>query len=411
MDVLTFGCAMNQAESEIIGGLLAERGLSDADVVVVNTCTVKSPTESKIVRLLRKLEAEGRRVVVAGCLPPARPSLPGEFPLFSFIGVNTGDVVEAVEAAASGGRLVRVEESDDKSSMPRKRLNPVVGILPIAQGCLGGCSYCQVRNVRGGLKSYGPKRLLAEARGMVASGAREIWVTGQDTGAYGLDIKTSLPELLGELSSLDGDFRIRVGMMNPNHALSMLDELVEAFRSEKIYKFVHVPVQSGDDGVLQDMNRRYSANDYKTVVNAFAKLDATVSTDVIVGYPTEGGEAFQNTVDLIRETKPDVLNSTRYWPRPGTEAAGLKQLPGSEVKRRSRIIGEEFKACGLERNKKWVGWRGKALLSEGNPDGTFTARNDWYKPIVLSGSKLGEDVEVEVEECTYYDLRGRVSSR
>jgi threonylcarbamoyladenosine tRNA methylthiotransferase CDKAL1 len=405
VELVTFGCAASQAESEIICGLLAESGLEGADVVVVNTCTVKSPTESKILRLLRHLERDGRNVAVAGCLPAARKSVADEFPRFSFIGVNTRDIVEAVSAAASGGRCVRIVGSDDKSCMPRVRANPVVGILPIAEGCLGGCSYCQTRVARGGLRSYPAAKLRKEAEQMVADGAMELWVTAQDTGAYGKDTGTSLPELLNELAGIDGDFRIRVGMMNPDHALSMLDEIVAAFSNDRIYKFLHLPVQSGDDGVLKDMGRRYTVDGFREVVKAFERLGTTLSTDVIVGYPTEDDTAFKGTVALVRDVKPEVLNISRYWPRPGTAAAKLKQLPGTETKRRSGVMNQLFRKVGLERNRKWLGWAGCVLVSEANADGTFTARNDWYKPVIVKGARLGERVNVKVADATYYDLR------
>ncbi len=407
MELVTFGCAVSQAESEIIAGIIAERGLMEADVVVVNTCTVKSPTETKIVRLLRKLEAEGRRVVVAGCMPSARPGLADEFPAFSFIGVNTHDVADAVKAASDGGRLVRIAEPADKTALPRRLMNRAVGIVPIAEGCLGGCSYCQTRLARGGLKSCPPRSIIRQVEEMLSCGVREVWLTGQDTGAYGLDLKTNLPKLLNALSGVEGDFMMRVGMMNPDHAAGMLDELLESYRSPKVYGFLHLPVQSGDDRVLKDMNRKYTVDDFRAVAAAFRRIGATLSTDVIVGYPTESEGAFENTVALIEEAKPDILNSTRYWPRPGTAAAALRQLPGGTVKARSRRMADVFKRVGLERNGRWAGWRGSCLVSEENPDGTCTARNRWYKPIVVPGGVLGERIEVEVTGHTYYDLRGR----
>jgi threonylcarbamoyladenosine tRNA methylthiotransferase CDKAL1 len=409
MEVVTYGCALNRADGEILAGLLREAGLGEAHVIVVNTCTVKSPTETKILRKLRELEAAGEKVVVAGCIPAARPGIAEEFPTFSFIGTNVEAAAEAVRRAAAGGRHVDISGAGDKSSLPQDRGNPAVGIVPIAEGCLGACAYCQTKNARGSLRSGKPKDIVRRAEGFAAAGAREIWLTAQDTGAYGLDIGTDLPELLAAVSSAEGDFKVRVGMMNPDHAARMLDRLVEAYAHERVYKFLHLPVQSGDDRVLADMGRRYTAEEFKDVARAFRPLKATLSTDVILGYPTEGVDAFKNTVRLVEEVKPDVLNSTRYWPRPGTPAARLKQLPGKETKRRSRIIGEVFARCGLERNTAWVGWEGPCLVSEENPDGTYTARNAWYKPIVVKGKGLlGKTVSVEVRKATSYDLRGAV---
>jgi threonylcarbamoyladenosine tRNA methylthiotransferase CDKAL1 len=312
-----------------------------------------------------------------------------------------------VKAASSGIRYVNIGGGGEKTSLPQLKGNSVVGIIPIAEGCLGACSYCATKKARGALRSYGIRSIALRVERFLAEGAREIWLTAQDTGAYGLDAGTSLPRLLNAVCELDGDFRVRVGMMNPNHAKSMLGPLLESFSHPKMYRFLHLPVQSGDDGVLRDMGRRYTVAEFNAVVEAFRPLDATISTDVILGYPTESEEAFQNTLRLIEEAKPDVLNSTRYWPRPGTAAAALKQLPGSETKRRSRMVSDLFKKVGLERNRRWVGWRGSCLPSERNPDGTATARNDWYKPIIIDGAELGERLDAEIQKATYYDLRGR----
>jgi threonylcarbamoyladenosine tRNA methylthiotransferase CDKAL1 len=408
--VETYGCALNQADSEFIQGLLREQGLEDAGVLVVNTCTVKSPTENKILKRLRRLESEGRKVVVAGCLPAARPSVVDDFPSFSFIGTNVSAVVEAVSAAAAGERYVNITEPGEKIVLPQVKSNPVVGIIPIAEGCLGSCTYCITRSARGVLRSCRVRDVVRRVEESVSDGVRELWVTAQDTGAYGRDIDSSLPRLLNRITEVEGDFRVRVGMMNPHHALEMLDELLQAFREDRIYKFVHVPVQSGSDHVLEDMGRDYKMEDFRLVVDGFRReFNATISTDVITGYPTESMEDFKATVDLIKEVKPDVLNVSRYWARPGTEAALLKQLPGRETKKRSRIVGKVFRETGLERNKSWVGWRGRCVVSEENDDGTYTARNDWYKPIIIGGNDLlGDVVDVEVTEATYYDLRAQL---
>jgi len=409
VEIETYGCAVNQADSEAISGILTASSLLGADVTVVNTCTVKSPTESKILRRLRQLKSGGRKVVVAGCIPAARPAVADEFPTFSFIGVNSRDVAEAVRCAQDGRRYVNISTESDGPGLPCIAGNPLIAIVQISAGCLGSCSYCQTKLARGNLKSFRESDIKDKVEHAIVEGAKEVWLTSQDTGAYGLDIKSNLPSLLSLILSLDGDFRVRVGMMNPNHALRMLDDLVEAYMGEKVYKFLHLPVQSGDDGVLKDMNRLYTVGEFREVVSAFSKLNVTLSTDVIVGYPTETKEAFENTLKLIEEVKPDVLNVTRYWPRPGTRAAGLKPVVGSEVKCRSRLVNALFKQVGLERNSRWVGWKGKALISEVNPDGTFTARNDWYKPIVVEGGRLGEKVNVNVIRATYYDLRGETT--
>lgn len=415
VSIETYGCAANHADGEAMAGVLEARGHEivgeGGDVVVVNTCTVKTPTERRMRRRLRGLAGAGARVVVAGCMPAAQPDLVDEFPSFSFIGVNSGDIAAAVSAAGLGERYVSIEEASGKESLPSVRSNPVVLILPVSEGCLGACSYCITRLARRGLRSYRMGVLVQRVEEAASHGVKEIWVTSQDTGAYGMDFGGSLPQLLCAVAGVSGDFRVRVGMMNPHHALGMLDELTGAFKNEKIYGFAHVPVQSGDDGVLSDMGRPYSVDDFIEVVSAFRrKLDATVSTDVICGYPTESESAFENTMELIKKVEPDVLNVSRFWPRPGTAAAGLPQLPGRVTKDRSRRAGRLFEEVGLARNGRWVGWRGRALVSEENPDGSFTARNQQYKPIIVKAGRrlLGRWIDVEIKEATHYDLRGKI---
>ncbi len=410
VEIETYGCATNQADSEFMAGLLEEKGYAigkDGDILVINTCTVKTPTERKIIKRLKKLRNSNRRVIVTGCLPRAQPEIVDEFPEFSFLGTNIGDIPEAVEKE----RFVRISDGGCRFKFPRKRNNPVVGIIPIAQGCVGNCSYCIVRRARGRLHSYRPELILADVRKAISEGVREFWFTAQDTGAYGKDTGTSLPELLGRVSKIEGEFMVRVGMMNPDHVLEFLDELIAAYRTEKIYKFLHIPLQSGDDRVLRDMNRHYTAGDFKTIIKEFRSAfpGITISTDVILGFPTESEEAFKNTLSLLKETEPEVLNISRFWLRPGTDAERLKQLPTRISKDRSRLVNSVFKEYALRKNQKWIGWEGRVLVSKISRGG-YTARNSAYKPIVIHSERRlrGEFIWVRITDATYYNLMGEV---
>lgn len=419
INILTYGCASNQADSEHLTGLLEQDGHvmvgddDEADVIVVNTCTVKTPTELKIVKRLRQYEQAGVRVVVAGCMPAARKSMTVDFPSFSFIGTNVSDIVEAVDEALAGNCYESISAPRMKMGMPKVRRNRFVEIIPVAEGCLGSCNYCLTRSARGALKSYPIADIVERVKVAASSGVRELWLTGQDTGAYGMDSCSSLPVLLNSVTGVGGDFRVRVGMMNPDHTLAILDELLDSFESEKVYRFVHIPLQSGSDKVLEDMGRRYSVKDFLMVCEKFRqRFDATISTDIICGYPTESEDDFDDTVIAVEALKPDVLNVSRFWARPGTPAAGLKQHPGRVTKERSRIMNKVFKRIGLERNSRWKGWEGEAIVSGMNPDGTFTARNTHYKPIIIKGENLlGDTVNVGVTDCTYYDLRGHYEKK
>ena len=406
---------MNKAASEVAAGLLLEKGyeLCDDDffdAVVINTCTVKTPTENKIIKRLDRLACEDKKAVVAGCLPGTCPGLVERFPSFSFVGTNVLDIPAALDAALKGRRLVKIDSCGCEPGHYRKRENPEIGVIPISQGCLGRCSYCIVKKARGELKSFPAECIVKDARTAISEGVREIWLTSQDCGAYGLDCGTNLPKLLRQVSGIEGGYMIRVGMMNPNHVLSFLHELIEAYKDPRVYKFLHVPVQSGDDKVLGDMNRFYRVADFKKIVEEFRREvpEITISTDIIAGFPTEDDEAFQNSLDLLEEIRPDVLNISRFWVRPGTVAEKMKQLHGRVTNQRSRRVAELFGRIAQGNNKKWVGWEGTVLVSEKGKRGDFCARNYAYKPVILKGKEdiMGRFLKVRITDATRNDLRG-----
>lgn len=409
--VEVFGCSANVADSEIASGLLREAGHNivarpgEADVHVVLTCVVKTPTERKVIRRLRELSAGGRPLVVASCMPKAErglveavaqeASLIGPDDLHRIVGVVEETLEGRRTVALGGGPPVR-------TCLPRVRRNPVVHIAPVASGCLGDCSYCIVKNARGRLHSFPADGIVEDARRAIEEGCREIWVTAEDTAAYrwrGVD----LPQLLGELSDLDGRFYIRVGMMTPNQAEPILEELLEAYRSEKVFKFLHLPVQSGSDEVLKRMRRRYTVDKFREIVARFreAHPDLSLSTDIICGFPGETEEQFKESMSLVEEIAPDVLNISRFWPRPGTEAAGIEgQLHGRETKRRSRLLTRLWRRLSLERGRRWIGWKGAVLIDEHGRGGSLVGRNYAYKPVAVEAeAALGEFVEVQVTDA------------
>jgi MiaB/RimO family radical SAM methylthiotransferase len=234
----------------------------------------------------------------------------------------------------------------------------------------------------------------------VSCGVKEFWLTSQDTACYGKDLGASLPELLQNVCSVEGQFFVRLGMMNPDHVLGMLDELVEAYAEKKVFKFLHLPVQSGDDSVLKLMNRRYSVDEFKQVVSVFRKKmpKLTLSTDVICGFPGETKEAFDNTLKLVEEVEPDVVNVSKFFARPKTPAERLVPLAPTELNRRSRVLSELCKRVSFEKNKLWVGWQGTVLFDERGKEGSFMGRNFAYKPVVVKSidSLIGKFVDVRV---------------
>jgi len=287
-----------------------------------------------------------------------------------------------------------------KLEQPTLRLSRVIGIIAISEGCLGDCAYCCVRFARGKLYSFPLDEIVKKVKEAISEGIREIWLTSQDSGAYGMDSNTNLAELLNECSRIPRKFMIRVGMMNPNHALRILPELIESFKSEKIFNFLHLPVQSGDNNVLKRMNRRYTVEEFKKTVEAFRKEipDLTLSTDIICGFPGEDPEAFKNTINLLKEVKPDIVNVSRFFPRPGTPAEKMEQLDVKLIKSRSRRLSEIAKSISLERNKRWLGWEGEILIDEKGKGYSWIGRNFSYKPIVVKSREnlIGRFLRVKV---------------
>ncbi len=401
--LITYGCTLNRADSDVIRGILLSNGFEEsaspeeADVVILNTCTVKGATEQKIIEKIKRLRP--KPLVVAGCLSSANAKLIEKTsPRASIIGPSSiTHITEAVIAAAGGKRVVFLSR-ESKAGLPRIH-ESIIARIPIAEGCLGACTFCQTRIARGELVSYPAEELIDEAKRCVKEGFKEIQLTAQDTGAYGKDAGSNLAELLEEIDKIPGKFLARIGMMNPQH-LKDPEKLLRAYSSPKIYKFAHIPVQSGNDQVLRDMNRFYSVGDFLEAVSEFRKSfpEMTLATDIIVGFPSEGEEAFENSCELIRRIKPDIVNVSKFTPRPGTVASRMKELPNSEVKRRSEVMSALCRKIALEGNRKYVGREYEVLLTELAK--STTGRNLNYKQVVVPG-ELGEFVKAKIKKATY----------
>lgn len=419
-----YGCSANKSNAEIMAGLLErsgcivvsdEKAAKDADIVIINSCIVKGPTENKILKRIKELAYSGKNLIVSGCMPEAENDLIHDAaPDAILLGPqHVRDVTKAVDLIISG-KEVRTkikdfigEQHEIKLCLPKHRYNHVIDIVQISEGCDEYCTYCITKLAKGKLFSYPSENIIAEVNMALKEGCKEIWLTSQDCASY----QHGLPDLLQNISQLKGKFFVRVGMMNPNNVLPMLNELIDAFKEEKIFKFIHIPVQSGNDEILKKMGRRYKAEDFKRIIEKFRREipKITVSTDIICGFPTETKEQFQDSVKLIEEIKPDVLNISRFWPRPGTPAEKMEQLSGGETKNRSTELAEIFGKIALEKNKRWVGWKGKVLIDEKGKPGTdsWIGRNYCYKPVVVkSQCKLGDFADVEIKDATNNDLRG-----
>jgi len=408
--VKSYGCSANKADAEIARGALKENGHTlvdtpeEADINIILTCVVKTPTEQKVSKELRQLEASGKPLIVAGCMPKSMTQQVKKLvPLASLVGPDDlENIIEAVNQTLSGEQVIYIDgEATDRTCLPRVRENPLIHIAPISTGCLGNCSYCIVKFARGHLYSFPAEKIVQDTATAISEGCREIWVTAEDTATYN-DNGVMLPELLDRITTLEGDFRVRVGMTTPNSFSKIMDDMIESMKSPKLYKFIHIPIQAGNDKILQAMRRRYTVQEFKDVVNRLREAipEIGISTDIICGFPGETPGQFQDSLDLIKWLRPDVLNINRFWERPGTDAAKMPgRLHGRETKERSRMMTKLWKEIAVDVGKRWIDWEGEILVTEHGKRSTKVGRNYVYKAIaVKTDAPLGSFVNVRVKK-------------
>ena len=417
--VEAYGCSASFSDSEMISGLIVNGGHTladnpkDSDLNLIVTCSVKDATATKMVHRIK--ESNSKPLVVAGCLPKAEQKTVEKFAQnASLLGPNSlGKTLQVIQSTLDGRKMIALDDSDiSKIGLPKIRLNPAIGIVEIASGCMSECTFCQTKLSKGDLQSYRVDDIVRQVKTELSDGCNEVWLTSTDNGCYGFDIDSDLPELVNMVSEIPQKFFIRVGMMNPMYMPRIRDGLLKSFESAKVFKFLHVPVQSGSDKVLNDMKRGHTAQTFRDVAKHFRdKFDRfTISTDVIVGFPTETEDDFEQTLRLLEQTRPDIVNLSRYSKRPGTTAAEMRQIDVSEVKRRSRIAYELITKISNENNQKWVNWEGHAIFDE-DYEGQIRGRNFAYKPIFINEKpKIGQILNVKITEATNHSLIGKIIS-
>ncbi|MBN1941530.1 MAG: tRNA (N(6)-L-threonylcarbamoyladenosine(37)-C(2))-methylthiotransferase [Candidatus Diapherotrites archaeon] len=393
-----YGCSLNHADTEQLTAFLESRNFKiskkpeNANFVVINTCAVKEQTENRMLKRIRELwgiaQKNNSKLIVFGCLPKINPEKVSQI---------SSQIIQIGPSLKELSQFLELGSTEFSPSLEQKKSNGFVSIIPIARGCLGNCSFCATRFARGALKSYPIKEICEKID--LEKKPVEFWLTAQDTACYGIDIGTSLPALLKEIFKSRKKFRVRIGMMNPHYAAKIMPRLLPLFSDKRLYRFFHIPVQSGSDKILEKMNRHYKRSQYLKLVRKIrSKLpDATISTDVIVGFPGETEKDFEQTLSLVKAVKPDIINISRFGARPKTKAAAMKgQLHGRVKKKRSRILTELQKKISIENKEKLVGSVQELFVSEKGPKGNFVGRSVSYKPVVIENDFLGEFVKVKI---------------
>ena len=411
--VEVFGCTANKGDASLVRGVLKENGheivenIDNADALVILTCTVIDTTEQRMLSRLKIFKETDKKVIVAGCMASVQTDLIKS--IIPNAGLLPPQYSHHVSELLEGKSVDFVEKNKTRFS---KHFDDIIAPISIAEGCMFSCSYCITSHARGKLKSYPIDEIVNDICFAINQGCREIQLTAQDTSSYGLDIKQNLGELLTNVSKIKGEYRIRVGMMNPYTCHMNINSILEGFGDSRIYKFLHLPVQSGDNDILKKMNRKYTVQDFLGIIKKFRENypDITISTDVIVGFPTETDEQFQNTIDLLKKVRPDITNITRFSARPNTLAKTMKGRIKTEiVKERSKILTDLCNNISKENNLRHIGKKYSILITEKGKNNTSVGRTENYKPVVIQNFvKIGEILPVKIIDAAQTYLVGSI---
>ena len=417
----SYGCTFNKADGQIIAGVLKEddidivESIDEADVIIVNTCYVKLPTENKVTYRIQKLQEDfpDKKVIIGGCMVEIDPEKLDKIgPDCSWIGPHQLNKASEVVNGAYCGEVIREcgFSKEPKVGVPKVVDDGLIHIVQICEGCLGACTFCCTRFARGPLNSYPIDDIVEEARKAIENGACEIQLTAQDTAAFGRDTGEKLSDLIKEVANLDGDFRVRVGMMHPKNILNDVDDIIDAMKHPKVYDFIHLPVQSGSDKVLSEMNRGHTIEQYLDVLSKFRNEipDLTLAVDIIVGYPTETDEDFDLTVELLKQIKPSLIHLSKYQHRKGAISSSLPEIPRETMKKRSKFLSEIKSEITEEENRDLVNSIQKVLVVEKGSKGGFIAKTNSYIPVIVHDVELGTFVDVKITEATATYLKSEV---
>lgn len=429
--ITTFGCQMNEHDSEVIDGLLTERGFSsvkerkDASIVIINTCSVRDNADKRFFGTLGQLKKRKESdpsfiVCVCGCMMQQQrvvDTIKAKYPWVDVIfGTNSiHHIPELIEKVAiEKEKVVDIIENTEEivEGLPAKRLFNHKALVNIMFGCNNFCTYCIVPYTRGREKSRAPEDIVAEVKGLVADGVKEIMLLGQNVNSYDGN-ETSFAELLKMLNDVDGLERIRFMTSNPK---DLSDELIEAFAvCDKLCRNLHLPIQSGSNRVLKRMNRKYTREDYLKLIDKLRKTvpDITLSTDIIVGFPGETNEDFEETLSIVKEVEYDSAFTFIYSIRKGTPAEKFEdQIEESEKHRRFDLLVNAVNEISEKKNKAYQD-RVEKVLVDGvskNDKSTLTGRTDGFKLVNFAGKKelIGSLVDVKITDAKTFSLFGEV---
>jgi MiaB-like tRNA modifying enzyme len=427
----TYGCTSNKADSYIISDVLKkseyiQTTLENAQFIIINTCAVKEQTENKIKARLKNLYEKyqtffDKYIIIAGCLPHIAPNyievIRGIIPSFAAI-IDLNSIMDLPQIfkeikAGKKNLIITSDKSLDKARFNIDySLGKTTGITPISEGCQGNCTYCCVKNARGRLNCYNPDNIVMNIKHQLKQGIKQIYLTSQDCSIYQYN-GIQLSDLVNNIVNLEYKFILRIGMINPSFLIENTDQLIFIFKSSKVYQFLHIPIQSGSNKILIEMRRKYIIPD---IIESIAILREefpylTISTDIICGFPGETEYDFYRTINFIKWLKPEILNISKFTPRPGTKAKEMKQVISKVIKERSIRLSKVFRNSLDHINDKWKDWEGEVLLlHEGTEKNQVFGRNFAYKNVFIDATEndFGKFVNVRIIKIDGFNLYGEI---
>ncbi|SCH32455.1 (Dimethylallyl)adenosine tRNA methylthiotransferase MiaB [uncultured Eubacterium sp.] len=436
-NIITFGCQMNEHDSETIAGMLQEKGCvetmsrDDSDITIINTCSVRENADKRFfgtLGQLKKLKEKNPEYVacVCGCMMQQQhiiDTIKSKYPWVDIIfGThNIHRFPELLEKVYSEKKkIAETFENSDQivEGLPAKRLYKHKSFVNIMYGCNNFCTYCIVPYTRGREKSRKPEDIVREITGLVADGVKEVTLLGQNVNSYRgageSGSECDFADLIYMINDIEGLERIR---FMTSHPKDLSDKLIQAFVDcNKLCNYIHLPVQAGSDRVLRRMNRKYTREKYLEVVERLRKAvpDIAISTDIIVGFPGETEEDFEETLSLVRSVKYDSAFTFLYSVRQGTPAAEYEDQIPEEVKhqRFDRLV-DAVNADSAEKNAAYKG-RIERVLVEGvskKNENTLTGRTEGFKLVDFEGGRelIGQMVNVEITEGKTFSLTGKIA--
>ncbi len=407
--IKTYGCKLNQAESgnleEVLNLSFKKSNFKEADLIIINSCGVIKKTELRIKKRIKEFKKKGKTVILTGCLPSIVDDLKGEVDL-----ILKGNDPKKFEKLINN--YFNLKKENNYKKIPTKiESESCSAIVSVSSGCLGSCTYCATKFARKDLVSYSEAEIINKIEELLSQGIKEIQLTSQDLAIYGKEKGDFLlVDLLKKIIHLDYKFRVKLGMMNIRFLKNYLDDFLDLFTSPKIYNFLHIPIQSGSDKILQDMNRKHTVKDFINLVEAIRRdyNDFTIATDIIVGFPTESDKFFDMSYNLLKEYNLSIVNITRYSERENTLAAKMKDMPSKIKKERSRKLAKLTKKQRLKENKKKVGNVYPGLIIRKGKNNTKLARLNNGKAVILEEGKIGTFNKIKIEDYKHNYLIGRI---